>query len=200
MSKRYLHDGDTTAALESTAQVERLSMILYGLCDSLYYLSLTDQNKLIKSKRLFDLRQNALDPVLDELNQELKKKNMKLKVDSSGQGMLFLGEDRLFRIAFRNIIKNAILFSDEGKQLAIGIKQSGQGITITLKNHGPDFTPEELDSLFDRYVTVNPRVRKNPGYNLYLVRRIVEVHGGTIRAEKGRGGWMHFTINLPKIE
>jgi len=195
--KRSLHQNDIQSSLDSTDQIERLSMILYGLCDSLYYLSMIDQDTLIQSNRLFDIKKNALDAVLEEMEQEFKKNDLKLKVDSPVQGVLFLGEDRLFRIVFRNILKNGVLFSDKGKAISINLKRYSGHIKITIKNHGPDFAPEELDKLFERYVTVNPRVRKNPGYNLYIVKRIIEVHGGTIEVERTRGGWMRFSIKLP---
>jgi signal transduction histidine kinase len=195
--KRSLNRNDVESSLDSTDQIERLSVILYGLCDSLYYLSLIDQDTLIHSNRPFDLSKNALEPVLEEMEQEFKRNNLKLKVDSPVQGVLFLGEDRLFRIAFRNILKNAVLFSDKGKSVTITLKRHSDSINILIRNHGPAFAPEELDTLFERYVTVNPRVRKNPGYNLYIVKRIIEVHGGTIQVDRTRGGWMRFSIILP---
>ncbi len=200
MSRRYLQTGETEELQETTDNIDRLSMILYGLCESLYYLTITDQNKLKVTNKPVDLLSNALNPVLEEMQKEFENHDLKIKVDSSTESMLILGEDRLLRIVFRNILKNAILFSDRGKNISIAMRKKKRGFFITIKNYGPGFEPQELETIFNRYVTINPRIRKNPGYNLFIVRRIIEMHGGSITAEKDRGDWMHFSIQLPVID
>lgn len=197
VSRNYLLKNDLVSTKTVCDDIDRLSMVLYGLCETLYYLTLSNEQDISKSRKPFDLFINALNPVLDELREEYNRKQVKIKVDSPADGVLFLGEDRLFRVVFRNILKNSLIFSDEGKQIQISLKRKKNEIEIQIQNHGPGFSPDECETLFDQYANVLPQIRKSPGYNLFIVRRIIELHDGSIHVQRIRKEHMRFTIKLP---
>jgi signal transduction histidine kinase len=67
-------------------------------------------------------------------------------------------------------------------------------VEIAVGDSGPGIPPEELPRIFDNFYTTKPG---GMGMGLAICRRIVEAHGGQIRAENGAGGGATFRLTLP---
>ena len=99
-----------------------------------------------------------------------------------------------------NLIKNALEAQQSQAQRLVRIvtrraSQRGRSmVEIVTLDEGPGFAPELLDRLFEPYVTSKPR---GTGLGLAVVRKIVEEHDGTIRAENRPGRGACVTIALP---
>jgi PAS domain S-box-containing protein len=99
-----------------------------------------------------------------------------------------------------NLIGNAVKFMGDQKEPVIEIRAShNEGeVLICVQDNGTGIAPENLDKIFSVFTRLNPAI-PGAGIGLALVRRIVEVHGGTCRVESaGLGQGSTFCFSLPE--
>ena len=97
------------------------------------------------------------------------------------------------RRAVLNLVDNAAKWSPPGGTVEVTVR----GTTVTVRDHGPGIPPDDLDRVFDRFLTVGHGTRSpGIGARLAIVRQVAEDHGGTVEAaDTGRGAL--FTLRLP---
>jgi two-component system, OmpR family, sensor histidine kinase KdpD len=92
-----------------------------------------------------------------------------------------------------NLIENALEWAPATGGLAIGAVASDSVLEAWVENDGPAIAPVDLDRIFETFWT---RRARGSGLGLAICKRVVEAHGGTIRAENRRRG-PRFTFTLP---
>ncbi len=92
-----------------------------------------------------------------------------------------------------NLIENALEWAPPGGGIAIGAAVRDGHLEGWVENDGPAIAPANLDRIFDTFWT---RRARGSGLGLAICKRVVEAHGGTIRAENMRRG-PRFTFTLP---
>lgn len=98
--------------------------------------------------------------------------------------------DRVQQI-FWNLLSNAVKFTPEGGNVWVDANQAGQGICVTVRDDGIGISPDFLPHLFHRFSqedTSNTRDHSGLGLGLFLVRHLVELHGGRVDAQSDGGG------------
>ncbi len=100
-----------------------------------------------------------------------------------------------------NLLANALKFTPAGGRVAIRAQRSGSGVEISVRDNGAGIAPEFLPFVFDRFRqgdSTTTRAHGGLGLGLAIARHLVELHGGTIRAESaGEHTGATFTIVLP---
>ena len=99
-----------------------------------------------------------------------------------------------------NIISNAIKFTPSGGNIKIVIYEKKSNILISIKDSGIGIKKENIETVFERFVQVNKsltRPHEGSGIGLYLVKSLIEMHGGNIYVESVYGKGSNFTIELP---
>jgi two-component system nitrogen regulation sensor histidine kinase NtrY len=93
-----------------------------------------------------------------------------------------------------NLFENAIGMMPEGTkaEIRVAVTRDGENAVLTVNDNGPGIAEEDLGSVFEPYFS---KRRGGTGLGLAMVKNIILLHGGTIKAES-RGGAM-FTITLP---
>jgi signal transduction histidine kinase len=102
--------------------------------------------------------------------------------------------DRLDRI-LANLVGNALKYSQAG--VRIRAEAAGEEIRISVVDHGPGITDGDLPRIFERYYRGQRHEGEGLGLGLYIVRKLVEAHGGRISAESRLGEGSTFTFTLP---
>lgn len=96
-----------------------------------------------------------------------------------------------------NLLANALKFGP-GHPVEITIEQEGDRALLSVRDHGIGIEPAQQRTIFDRFQrAVSERHYGGLGLGLYICRRIVEAHGGTIRADSQPGAGATFTVELP---
>ncbi len=130
-----------------------------------------------------------------------------LKVDLRGGPPQWVKLDRMmFRQVLDNVVDNAVRYQNEAPpQLAVQIQRHEDAIEIELDDSGIGIPRQELSKLFERFYRVGaasqgPRKQKGTGIGLYVVRSIVEAHGGKVVARsEGLGQGTTIAIRLPAL-
>ncbi len=102
--------------------------------------------------------------------------------------------DRLDRI-FVNLVGNALKYSQG--QVVVRAQPDGDAVRISVTDHGPGIAGDDLPRVFDRYYRGQRHEGEGLGLGLYIVRKLVEAHGGRIWAESNPGEGSTFTFTLP---
>jgi two-component system, OmpR family, sensor histidine kinase KdpD len=92
-----------------------------------------------------------------------------------------------------NLLENAVEWTSAGGRIAVGAEARGERLAVWVENQGPPIASDELERVFSKFWT---RRKGGSGLGLAISRRIVEAHGGTIRAENRAEG-PRFTCELP---
>ena len=99
-----------------------------------------------------------------------------------------------------NLLSNAAKFTDTGGRITLSLSREGGEAVIRVRDNGIGISPEHLDRLFDMFVQLDTsleRSRDGLGIGLALVKRLVELHGGTIHAHSdGPGRGSEFVVRL----
>jgi PAS domain S-box-containing protein len=108
--------------------------------------------------------------------------------------------DRLQQVVW-NLLSNAVKFTPGGGQVDVTLARSNGHAEIKVSDTGQGIRPDFLPYVFDRFRQADQQITREHGglgLGLSIVRHIVELHGGTIRAEsEGEGRGATFTVNLP---
>jgi len=130
---------------------------------------------------------------------ESKRINMVVDLDSS---IKVNGDsDRLQQVAW-NLIGNAVKFSNPDSKITLSLHEVGNTAQFVVLDQGIGIDPEFLPRLFERFMQYDSHSTRRHGglgLGLSIVRHIVELHGGTVKAESaGLGKGAKFTVSLPK--
>ncbi|MBT1072847.1 PAS domain-containing protein [Pelotalea chapellei] len=130
----------------------------------------------------------------------LDQKKIRCENDIEPELVVVAVADQLIEL-FNNLITNAVHHSQTGEVVQIGARQTGNTITIAVRDNGIGVDPADLENIFDEFFKVD-RSRHDldsPGLGLSICRRIIANHHGTIWAEsegKGFGMTVFFTLPL----
>jgi PAS domain S-box-containing protein len=104
---------------------------------------------------------------------------------------------------FSNLVNNAAKYTNEGGRIWLTLQQEDEKAVIRVKDNGIGMLPETLPKVFELFTQVNrglDRSQGGLGIGLTLVRRLVEVLGGTVKAfSKGLGHGSEFVVHLPAL-
>jgi len=103
---------------------------------------------------------------------------------------------RLDRVVL-NLLGNALRHSPAGAEVLVSAETRGDQVAVVVQDRGDGIAPEDLARLFERFYRGKASVGDGLGLGLYIVRLLVEAHGGRIRAESQPGQGSTFTFTLP---
>jgi two-component system OmpR family sensor kinase len=110
------------------------------------------------------------------------------------------GDPKLLFQMFSNLISNAVKYSDDGRQIDItaDADTDSQQVVVRVRDDGIGIPQKDLPHVFDRYNRgSNVSGIVGTGVGLYLVKMVVDLHGGSIAVESNEGEGSRFTVWLP---
>jgi PAS domain S-box-containing protein len=108
------------------------------------------------------------------------------------------GDREQLRTLVAELVDNAIAFQDEPVRMELSTEDEGALVQVRVRDHGPGFDPEHAETVFGIFQQLDPDASEGAGIGLTIARRIVENHGGTIRAEPQPGEGLTVSFTLPK--
>jgi PAS domain S-box-containing protein len=148
----------------------------------------------------------VVDAALDAVRPALEAKEIQIKKEMDPSVRIIAGDsDRLQQVIW-NLLSNAAKFAPAGGQIELYLRQTNNNIQIEVSDTGPGIDPDFLPYVFERFRQADgSTTRKHGGLGLGLaiVRHLVELHGGSIKAENrtdGQGAVLTVSLPLPSGE
>ena len=117
---------------------------------------------------------------------------------------VYLNADRA-RLAqlFGNLLNNSCKYTRSNGKILLSAKLDGDQVVVAVKDNGAGIPPDKLDTIFDMFMQVDRSAARSQGglgIGLTLVKRLAEMHGGTIEAKSGgEGHGSEFVVTLPVL-
>lgn len=107
------------------------------------------------------------------------------------------GDPRRLERVFTNLISNAIKYSPEGESIEVRVVEANNYLTVAVRDRGTGIPPEYLPKIFERFYRVPGQNVEGTGLGLYVVKSIVERHGGHVEVKSVPGEGTTFMVVLP---
>ena len=154
-------------------------------------------------KELVDLQQ-VVDDAIETITPVLQSRLQSLTVVRAQKRTLVEGDPVRLEQIVVNLLGNASKFSPESGSISIAIEASENSVLIRVRDSGVGIDPQILPRIFDLFVQGDrslDRAQGGLGIGLTLVKRIAELHGGTVEARSaGLGHGSEFIVRLPAAQ
>jgi signal transduction histidine kinase len=132
--------------------------------------------------------------------RDLAPAEIQLDLEYSGAPLIARVDQGALRQALRNLIENAVHYSNGSQRIAVSVVPEGDAVAISVRDFGYGIAPEDQERVFDRFFRASdPRVAqvRGTGLGLSIVKSVAEAHGGSVAVESKVGQGSTFTIRLP---
>src|SRR5204863_66594 len=164
-----------------------------------------DVSRIISGK--LELQLASLDPVkiceaaIDAMQPQIAAKNITIDRVFGNSAGLIPGDAARLQQVMCNLLSNAIKFSADGGFVKVELRRTASSVEIAVTDNGRGIPADFLPRIFDRFSKASRAdqgFKGGLGLGLAIARHLVEMHGGTLRAESaGEGQGASFTVALP---
>ena len=173
---------------------------LLGLIDTILDISKVEAGRMdlqLESVALGELIEGCVAIVQAQASQ----KNITLEAECElPQAQVTADRTRLKQIAY-NLLSNAVKFTHDGGHVSVRTHIGRQQVRVEVQDNGVGIKPEDQGRIFEEFwqaVAAPGRQSEGTGLGLALVRRLVELHGGTVGLQSSPGKGSCFTVSLPR--
>ena len=188
-----VEDADPETVRTMLVQVERLGRLV---------AQLLDLSRLESQATPFDVGPFAVEPVLEQAAREARlhaPDGVRVEVAAEGDPVAVGDADRIAQVV-ANLVENAVRYSPRPGRVQLRAVRGGtERVRIVVADQGPGIPAEEADRVFERFYRADA-ARTNgsgAGLGLAIARWIVDLHGGTIRAERREPTGCRMVVELP---
>ena len=153
-------------------------------------------------RKVIDLREDIIDPILDELSGEIEKQNIVIdnRLGAIPARRIPIKADKVWlKIVFRNLFSNAIKHGGKGCVMAFGCEDFKSYYKLNVYNSGAPIPENLRDNLFTKFHRIEKGgelISHGMGLGLYLTKQIIQKHGGEVWYEPKEWG-SNFVLTLP---
>ena len=181
-----------------SGDLHRESKRLGSLVKEIIQLSRLQSAEVASNAKLVELHEVVNEAV--ELNKHsAEARNVKIGVDAP-TGVFVFGDHSMLVTAVRNLIENAITYSDDNSQVGIGLAVSQNIAEIAVTDSGVGISAEDQKRIFERFYRVDPsrsRQTGGTGLGLSIVKHVAHNHRGEVAVFSKPGIGSTFTLRIP---
>lgn len=193
-----LHEYDLQQIEEQVKIINKTSLKTYELLEQIMLWIKSQSGKLELNMEQFDFKQESTNVVRTIENMTIKK-GVQIDVSES-EKICLLADLNIFKTVLRNLISNAIKFTNQNGQIIISAEKQEQRILITVSDNGIGMDENVLDKLWEihsDYTSKGTNGEAGTGFGLKLCKELIEKHGGKIWAESVPGKGSKFILSFP---
>jgi PAS domain S-box-containing protein len=191
---------DQAESERATEIIERNARAQSQLIEDLLDVSRVITGKLTLNVRSVELAQ-IIEAAMDSIRPAAEAKSIRLRARLKSRDSLVLGDPNRLQQIVWNLLSNAVKFTPRHGRVEVSLEPVDSHFQITVSDSGVGISPEFLPFVFDRFSqasTSTERKYGGLGLGLAIVRHLVELHGGTAKADSpGEGQGATFTVTLP---
>lgn len=177
-------------------EVKRLSRLVKTMLD----LSRIDNGELKLRPARFDITETVLTTMLS-FEKPIESKRIEIRGLEDTHPVFVDGDPDMIHQVVYNLVENAVKFTNETGYIQVMIGDQPARTTVTIRNSGEGIAPEEITQIFDRFYKTDKSRSKDKtgmGLGLYIVKTIIQQHGGEITANSVVGRYCEFSFWLPR--
>jgi two-component system sensor histidine kinase SenX3 len=191
--------GDNPATIEKFAKnLTKESTRLTLLVQDIIELSRLQSEEVLAEAELVDLGAVVAEAV-DRNEQFAANRNVKL-IFKQHEGLEVFGNKEMLVASVKNLIENAITYSDSGSPVGIGYGSKDSLAEIAITDSGDGISPENQERVFERFFRVDPsrsRETGGTGLGLSIVKHVAKIHRGDVKLFSQLGVGSTFTLRIP---
>ena len=195
-----LQRGDLTPQQRSeyAATIAAASESLSTLISNILRLNKLENQEIVPNAAAYDLTRQLSDCALAHEEQWERK-----RIDFDAQleeRVMILADASMLEIVFNNLISNAIKFTEPGGRIVLRQEKDGEDVVVTLSDTGCGMDGETMKHIFDRfYQGDTSHSGEGNGLGLALVKRVLDISGGSIDVRSAPGEGSEFIVRLRRL-
>jgi PAS domain S-box-containing protein len=196
-----ISDEDSNEKIKNWAKISlRNADRLLCLVDDILDVSRLDNDTMSFEMRRINL--NALfHEIIEDMKPAIQQKNLMFNENIQSNLPDILGDYHRLSQVLRNLLTNAIKFTDEGL-ISLNAFQKGGNLVFEVIDTGIGINLGELDQVFTKFFqaeTGEDRKNEGTGLGLFICKEIIKRHHGDIQVNSQVGGGSTFTVTLPTL-
>ncbi|HEY0820700.1 MAG TPA: hybrid sensor histidine kinase/response regulator [Rhizobacter sp.] len=200
LSKKQNADEQTRRLYEI---MDRQMVQMVKLIDELLEISRISTGKVVLHKERTDIRR-AIEVALEGTQPVVDAAGHALAIDLSDEPVWVYGDPARLAQVVSNLVNNAAKYTPDGGRIEVRMRRDDGHVEVSVTDSGVGIPADMLDHVFEMFTQVNRTLDRSQGglgIGLALVRRLMELHGGAVRAESaGTDRGSVFTIRMPALE
>ncbi|MDQ2973222.1 MAG: PAS domain-containing sensor histidine kinase [bacterium] len=171
------------------------------IIENLLKVARADAGIIYLAKSNCDVGQ-LIDDVIEEQLVTFNNREQNVVFDKSTTQINAYMDERLMHMVFENLLDNAGKYSNDSKTITIGLKQNKKHTAITIKDAGVGILKKDQNKLFKKFSRIDNPLSLSTvgtGLGLYWVKKIVDLHEGTIGISSEIGQGSVFTVKIPTL-
>ena len=175
-------------------EVKRLSRLVVAMLN----MSKIEAGEMRIKPERFNVTQQLIG-IFMSFEQKIEDKKIDVKGLESLSNFYIEADIDMISQVFYNLIDNAVKFTDENGEISAFMNDDGEYVSVTVRNTGKGIKPEDLDHIFERFYKGDKSRSlnaKSAGLGLFIVKNVINLHGGEITADSVYEKYTEFTVKL----
>ncbi|HZL88781.1 MAG TPA: PAS domain S-box protein [Pirellulaceae bacterium] len=193
---------DAAVAAQARETAERQVQHMAVLLDDLLDVSRVSRGRIELNEEPVDIVALAK-RTFEAVRPFVERREHRMTVSFPARPLRVLGDPHRLEQVLTNLLNNAAKYTDPGGAISLTVHREGDQAVLRVRDNGIGIDPEMLPKVFDLFVQVERRLDRSQGgvgIGLTLVRKLVELHGGTVEAHsEGLGNGSEFVVKLPAL-
>jgi signal transduction histidine kinase len=185
---------------KGTDILDRQVTYLTRLVDDLLDIARLERQKIVLRRQRMDLNQ-AVASAVENCMQAAQERGHRIRVSLNDAALPIDADVVRIEQIICNLLTNAAKFSPQPCDIGVETAEEEGLARLLVRDPGIGFSPDSAERLFEPFMQVNPTLARSTGglgLGLAIVRRLVELHGGSVRAfSQGEGRGATFVVRLP---
>ncbi len=171
------------------------SFKLKGLIDNIIDVSTFDAGKvsILRSKII---AKDIIEPILNDIAKETEKKKLSVNTDVAKAVGTFSADKLRLQQALRAVVNSSVSMCKQGGKVDIKVSKPGAYVKFEVTDNGVGIPEKDLPHIFDQFYKGQEELLES-GLELYLAKKIIDMHGGEISVESAPSKGTKFTFEIP---
>jgi signal transduction histidine kinase len=172
---------------------------MHDLINEFLISAINNSTDLEIGQTTFDILE-LIHSVVQSFKLTLEMKGQSIEFNYTNHELLVYADKQKITEVLQNLISNAIKYSEYNQEIHIQAEKQSDKICVSVKDNGPGLTQADHNKVFGKFQKLSARPTGNEsstGLGLYIVKKIIKCHGGTVwvESEYGHGSTFFFTLN-----
>lgn len=193
---------DAAVVEQMRGMADRQVAYLVRLVDDLLDLSRISRGRMQLLKEPLDVAQ-PVQRAVEAVQPQVQERGLTLSLSLPAEPAYVEADPTRLQQVMGDLLSNAAKYTDPGGTILLTARQEGGDVVLRVKDTGVGIDPEMLPHIFDLFVQAERRLDRAQGglgLGLTLVKKLVEMHGGSVEAHsEGHGRGSEFVVRLPAL-